>query len=60
MMTNNENEYWHMLAVSYLQDGQKHRAIEQRRAVAVMQPSYPSRDFPIDEAKRMLERNNDG
>lgn len=51
-----EADWRNMLAESWLQDGQKVRAIEQWRIVADMEPSYPNRDFPIDEAKRMLER----
>jgi tetratricopeptide (TPR) repeat protein len=55
-----EADWRNMLAQSYLQDGQKHRAIDQWRIVGGMDPSYPSRDFPIDEAKRMLEAYSNG
>ena len=44
-----------LLAESYRRDRQMARAIEQWRVVAGMEPMYPSRDVPIDEAKRMLE-----
>lgn len=50
-----EADWRNMLAESYLKTGQTDRAIAQWRIVADMEPSYPGRDFPIDEAKRMLE-----
>jgi tetratricopeptide (TPR) repeat protein len=50
-----EADWRNMLAQSYLRSGQNTRAMQQWRIVAGMEPSYPSRDFPIDEAKRMLE-----
>ncbi len=50
-----EADWRNMLAQSYIQVGQRGSAVTQWRIVASMEPSYPSRDFPIDEAKRMLE-----
>jgi tetratricopeptide (TPR) repeat protein len=50
-----EADWRNMLAQSYFQAGQKPEAIAQWRIVARMAPSYPNRDHPIDEAKRMLE-----
>jgi tetratricopeptide (TPR) repeat protein len=55
-----EADWRNMLAQSYLQDGQKRPAINQWRIVAGMEPSYPSRDFPIEDAKRMLEAYSNG
>ena len=52
-----EADWRNMLAQSCLRVGQMPKAIEQWRIVAAMEPSYPSRDFPIDEAKRMLEKH---
>jgi Flp pilus assembly protein TadD len=52
-----EADWRNMLARSYLQDGHEHRAIEQWRIVSVMDPTYPSHDFPIDEARRLLEKH---
>ncbi|MGL4325484.1 MAG: tetratricopeptide repeat protein [Beijerinckiaceae bacterium] len=51
-----EADWRNMLAQSYLKAGQKGRAVAQWRIVAQMEPCYPSRDFPIDEAKRMLNK----
>jgi tetratricopeptide (TPR) repeat protein len=50
-----EADWRNMLAASYLHDGQKQRAIEQWRIVSTMEPMYPSRDSPIDEAKKKLK-----
>jgi Flp pilus assembly protein TadD len=50
-----EADWRNMLAQSCLHDGQKSRAVAQWRIVAAMEPMYPSRDFPIDEARHMLE-----
>jgi tetratricopeptide (TPR) repeat protein len=50
-----EADWRNMLAQSYIHDGQMLRAIEQWRIVAAMEPTYPSRDAPIDEATRLLE-----
>lgn len=50
-----EADWRNMLAQSYLEVGRKGDAVAQWRIVAEMEPAYPSRDFPIEEAKRMLE-----
>jgi tetratricopeptide (TPR) repeat protein len=50
-----EADWRNMLAASYLHDGQKQRAIEQWRIVSTMEPMYPSRDTPIDEAKKKIK-----
>jgi Flp pilus assembly protein TadD len=55
-----EADWRNMLAQSHLQDGQTHLAINQWRIVAGMEPSYPSHDFPIEDAKRMLEAYSNG
>jgi tetratricopeptide (TPR) repeat protein len=49
-----EADWRNFLATSYLQDGQTNLAIKQWRIVAAMEPTYPSHDWPIDEAKRLL------
>lgn len=46
-----EADWRNMLALSYLLYGQEGRAIAQWRIVVDMEPSYPSRDVPIDESK---------
>jgi tetratricopeptide (TPR) repeat protein len=51
-----EADWRNMLAQSYLHVGQKRRAIEQWRIVAGMEPTYPSHDEPIDEARHMLKK----
>lgn len=52
-----EADLRNMLAAACLEVGQKGRAITQWRIFADMEPTYPSRDVPIDEARQMLEKN---
>jgi tetratricopeptide (TPR) repeat protein len=46
------------LAESLLQSGQKKRAIEQWKLVAVMEPEYPSYKAVPNEAKQKLREHN--
>lgn len=50
-----EADWRNMLATSYVKAGQPFRAKEQWCIVSTMEPTYPSHDWPIDEAKRMLK-----
>jgi hypothetical protein len=52
-----EADLRYMLAAARHEDGQMGLAITQWRIFAVMEPTYPSRDVPIDEASQTLEKN---
>lgn len=50
-----EADWRNMLATSYLKTGDVQNALAQWRMVARLQPTYPSHNTPIDEAKQMLK-----